>query len=410
MHSATASLAVFDVKSVINRACRRELAVCPGHMNEGGNMRVMLTSAVVLAFFASSERASYADDVPPRAVVEQKVQKGHANAPGGMVWVPGGEFTMGTAGSPARANERPAHRVRVDGFWMDATEVTNAQFAEFVRATGYVTVADRPADWEEIKRQVPSGTAKPPPEMLAPGSLVFTPPNRQVPLDNHAAWWSWTPGADWRHPEGPGSTMEDRLDHPVVHVAWEDAVAYAEWAGKRLPTEAEWEFASRGGLDGKRFTWGDDPPTPGHSRANIWHGEFPHRNTKDDGYFRTAPVKTFEPNGYGLYDTAGNVWEWCGDWYRADVYAIRVRQLGTGGVAENPDGSDRPWDPREPRSPSRVSRGGSFLCHVTYCESYRPGARRGTSADTGMSHLGFRCVMTKEAWNKRRESRAEARP
>jgi formylglycine-generating enzyme required for sulfatase activity len=321
-----------------------------------------------------------------------------------MVWIPGGEFTMGTLGNEARASEQPAHRVRVDGFWMDATEVTNAQFAEFVDATGYVTVAERPSDWEELKKQVPPGTPKPPPEVLTPGSLVFTPPNQAVPLDNHAVWWKWTTGADWRHPEGPGSTIDDRMDHPAVQVAWEDAVAYAEWAGKRLPTEAEWEFAARGGLEGKRFTWGDEPPTSDHSLANIWHGEFPHRNTKEDGYYRTAPVKTFKPNGNGLYDMAGNVWEWCGDWYRADAYAIRVQQLGADGVAENPAGPDRPWDPREPRSPSRVSRGGSFLCHVTYCESYRPGARRGTSADTGMSHLGFRCVMTKGAWNKSREA------
>ncbi len=338
---------------------------------------------------------------------------GHASAsaqPPGMVWVPGGSFTMGTEGDQARASERPAHRVRVDGFWMDATEVTNAQFAEFVKATGYVTVAERPADWEELKKQVPPGTPKPPPEMLAPGSLVFTPPNQAVPLEQHAAWWRWTHGADWRHPEGPESSIATRQNHPVVQIAWDDAVAYAEWAGKRLPTEAEWEFAARGGLEGKRFPWGDDKPTSKQSRANIWHGEFPHRNTKDDGFYRTAPVKTFEPNGYGLHDMAGNVWEWCSDWYRADLYAIRVRQLGAGGVAENPAGPDQPWDPREPRAPSRVTRGGSFLCHISYCESYRPGARRGTAADTGTSHIGFRCAMTKKASSDLKENRAENRP
>ena len=328
----------------------------------------------------------------------------------GMVWIPGGSFTMGTAGAQAHASERPAHRVRVGGFWMDATEVTNAQFAKFVKATGYVTVAQRPADWDELKKQLPPGTPKPASEMLTPGSLVFRPPSRPVPLDQHAAWWRWTHGADWRHPEGPGSSIDHRQDHPVVQVSWDDAVAFTAWAGKRLPTEAEWEFAARGGFEGKRFTWGDDKPTSNHSRANIWHGEFPHRNTKDDGYYRTAPVKTFEPNAYGLYDMAGNVWEWCSDWYRADLYARRVAQLGAGGVAENPAGPDRPWDPREPRSPSRVNRGGSFLCHISYCESYRPGARRGTAADTGMSHLGFRCVMTREAWNKRRETGTEAKP
>ena len=369
-----------------------------------------LVAATVLAALQFANHASLADDTPPRSVTEREVQDKPAKAPAGMVWVPGGRFTMGTEGEQANASERPAHRVRVDGFWMDATEVTNAQFGEFVKATGYVTIAERPADWEEIKKQVPPGTAKPPPEMLAPGSLVFMPPNQPVPLDNHAAWWRWTTGANWRHPEGPGSSIDERQNHPVVQVAWDDAVAYAEWAGKRLPTEGQWEFAARGGLDGKRFTWGDEPPTPDQSRANIWHGEFPHRNTRDDGFYGTAPVKTFEPNGYGLYDTAGNVWEWCSDWYRADLYAIRGRQLGTGGVAENPSGPDRPWDPREPRSPSRVTRGGSFLCHISYCEAYRPGARRGTAADTGTSHIGFRCVMTEEARNKRREAGKEARP
>jgi len=350
----------------------------------------------------------------PRADVPGKQEVGlpaaaPSDTPPCMAWVPGGLFTMGTRGEQALASERPAHRVRVDGFWMDATEVTNSQFAQFVKATGYVTVAERPADWEEIKKQVPPGTPKPPPEMLAPGSLVFTPPDQAVPLGNHAVWWKWTPGASWRHPEGSGSSIDHRQDHPVVQVSWDDAVAYAEWAGKRLPTEAEWEFAARGGLEGKRYTWGDNKPTSKHSRANIWHGEFPHRNTKDDGFYRTAPVKTFEPNGYGLYDTAGNVWEWCSDWYRADAYAIRVRQLGAGSIAENPASPDRPWDPREPRSPSRVNRGGSFLCHISYCESYRPGARRGTAADTGMSHLGFRCVMTKQAWKRRRKHGMESR-
>ncbi|VTU00819.1 sulfatase : Uncharacterized protein OS=Singulisphaera acidiphila (strain ATCC BAA-1392 / DSM 18658 / VKM B-2454 / MOB10) GN=Sinac_2774 PE=4 SV=1: FGE-sulfatase [Gemmataceae bacterium] len=308
-------------------------------------------------------------------------------APPGMVWVPGGEFVMGADGETKQKNELPAHPVRVGGFYMDEAEVTNAQFRAFVAATGYVTTAEKPVNWDELKKQFPPGTPKPPEERLAPGSLVFTPPSTAVPFNDMTRWWTWTAGACWRHPEGPGSDLSGRDDHPVVHVSWDDATAYAKWAGKRLPTEAEWEFAARGGLDRKRFPWGDDPPTDtGNLKANVWQGEFPHRNTRADGWDRTAPVKSFPPNGYGLYDVGGNVWEWCADWYRADAYAGRT------GVAANPKGPDTFWDPNEPLVPKRVNRGGSFLCHVTYCESYRPAARRGTGVDTGMSHIGFRCV------------------
>ncbi|MBX9627026.1 MAG: formylglycine-generating enzyme family protein [Gemmataceae bacterium] len=307
-------------------------------------------------------------------------------APPGMVWVPGGEFTMGSDTGPA--SERPAHRVRVDGFYMDETEVTNAQFRAFVEATGYVTTAEKPVDWEQMRRTVPPGTPKPPDDQLVPGSLVFAPPAGPVDTRDYSQWWRWTPGACWKHPEGPGSDLAGRDDHPVAHVAWDDAVAYAKWAGKRLPTEAEWEFAARGGLDRKRFTWGDTPPAEGAKLANIWQGSFPHQNLKADGFDRTAPVKSYPPNGYGLYDAAGNVWEWCGDWYRADEYVRRAGQK----VLANPPGPDASWDPDRPFDRQRVIRGGSFLCHVSYCESYRPAARRGTAVDTGMSHLGFRCV------------------
>lgn len=236
--------------------------------------------------------------------------------PNGMVWIPAGEFTMGSDDAMARRVEQPAHRVRVDGFWMDETEVTNAQFEEFVDATGYVTTSEIAPTMEEIMAQAPPGTTPPPAELLVASSMVFSPPSRPVPLSRHELWWEWKAGANWRHPEGPGSSIRGKEDHPVVHVSFVDAMAYAEWAGKRLPTEAEWEFAARGGLDGKRFAWGDAILSEEAPQANIWQGSFPYSNTKADGYVQTAPVKSFSRNGHGLYDVAGNVWEWCSDWYR----------------------------------------------------------------------------------------------
>ncbi len=317
-----------------------------------------------------------------------------------MVWVPGGEFTMGTDDPAAWNVEKPAHRVRVSGFWMDETEVTNARFGAFVEATGYVTVAERPVNWEEIRRQVPPGTPRPSDEMLQPGSLVFTPTGGAVPLDDAAQWWRWVTGASWRQPEGPGSSSGGREDHPVVHVAFEDAAAFAAWAGKRLPTEAEWEFAARGGLEGATFVWGADPVSQERPQANIWQGDFPWKNTRADGYAGTAPVGSFAPNGYGLVDMAGNVWEWCADWYRPDTYAARAG----GAPAENPTGPAGSLDPQNPWQPERVTRGGSFLCHESYCSAYRPSARRGTAVDTGLCHLGFRGVMTPEMWERKRAS------
>lgn len=311
-----------------------------------------------------------------------------------MVWIPGGTFDMGSTDPLARPDESPVHRVRVDGFWMDETEVTNAQFRAFVAATGYITVAERPIDWEAMKLQMPPGSPKPPDEDLLPGAVVFTPPSRPVHLGDLSRWWAWVDGADWKHPQGPGSTIEGKDDHPVIHVAYEDAMAYCAWAGKRLPTEAEWEFAARGGLPRAVNVWGDEPVDD--SRANTWQGTFPHDNTEADGFAGAAPVKSFPPNGFGLYDMAGNVWEWCRDLYRQDTYAVRSGVAGPGGVVENPVGPARSFDPRSPYEPEvRVVRGGSFLCNDSYCASYRPSARMANSPDTGMSHTGFRCVRDK---------------
>jgi len=307
-----------------------------------------------------------------------------------MVWIPGGQFTMGTDSALGWPEEKPPHPVRVDGFWMDATDVTNSQFARFIEATGYKTTAERAPTAEEILQQLPPGSAPPDPKDLVPGSLVFIPPPGPVPLNDVSNWWKWVPGASWRHPEGPSTDIAGREEHPVVHVSWDDALAYSHWAGKRLPTEAEWEFAARGGLENKDYVWGDDPPDEAHPLANTWQGEFPYHNTLADGYLRTSPVKSFPPNGFGLYDMAGNVWQWCADWYDVSLYARRAGQ----GVIVNPTGPDRGYNPAAPYKTQRVQRGGSFLCSDDYCWRYRPSARQGSTPDTSMSHVGFRCVMS----------------
>jgi formylglycine-generating enzyme required for sulfatase activity len=304
-----------------------------------------------------------------------------------MVWIPGGEFTMGSDDPDASPAEHPAHRVRVDGFWMDETDVTNAEFRRFVKATGHVTTAEKVPTVEEVLRYAMPGAPAPKKEDLVAGSVVFTPPDHPVDLRDASQWWKWTPGADWRHPEGPGSSIAGKEGHPVVHVSWFDAVAYAKWAGKRLPTEAEWECAARGGLDGKKYVWGDEPFSDEHPQCNNFQGHFPDRNSARDGYPRTSPVKAFPPNGHGLYDMAGNVWQWCADWFLPDDYA----RTADAGVLVNPQGPSHSFDPRR-RPPERVHRGGSFLCCVGYCFNYRPSARMGCTPDSGMSHIGFRCV------------------
>jgi len=310
-------------------------------------------------------------------------------APEGMVWIPGGEFEMGALDDDthARPDERPRHRVRVDGFFMDATEVTNRQFAKFVEATGYRTTAERRVEWEQIKKDLPEGTEKPPDDAFDPGALVFTPEQSSGDLRRND-WWSWRKAADWRHPRGPGSSIEGMEDHPVVDMSWDDAQAYAKWAGKRLPTEAEWEYAARGGVPGKLQPWGDEPPAEGRPKANTWDGVFPGSNTKRDGFEFTSPVRSYPPNRFGLHDMAGNVWEWCSDWYRFDTYAMRADKA----PIVNPQGPADSYDPDEPHAAKRVQRGGSFLCSVSYCSSYRSSARMKTTPDTGLSHTGFRCA------------------
>jgi formylglycine-generating enzyme required for sulfatase activity len=313
-------------------------------------------------------------------------------APDGMAWIPGGEFSMGAADDadadavpPGHCgpldDARPVHRVAVDGFWMDRTEVTNEQFAKFVRATGYVTLAER----KPTAAEFPGA----PPENLVAGSVVFDPPVRPVPLDSHFRWWSYVQGASWRHPFGAGSDLRERERYPVVHVAYEDAQAYATWAGKRLPTEAQFEFAARGGLTGKRYAWGDELRPGGRWMANTFQGHFPDRDTGDDGWVGLAPVGSFPANGYGLYDVAGNVWEWLSDWYRADTYAT----LAAGGVANNPRGPVDSLDPEEPGVAKRVQRGGSFLCTTQYCTRYLVGSRGKGEPSSAANHLGFRCVL-----------------
>jgi formylglycine-generating enzyme required for sulfatase activity len=306
-----------------------------------------------------------------------------------MVWIPGGEFSMGAADSPgdgevgmqATRDSRPIHRVYVDGFFMDQTDVTNAEFAQFVKATGYVTVAERKPRQEDYPNA--------PPENLVAGSVVFSPPDHPVPLDNHFKWWSYVHGANWQHPTGSKSSIAGKDRYPVVQIAYEDAEAYAKWAGKRLPTEAEWEFAARGGLAGKPYVWGDDFRPNGKWMANTHQGHFPMQDTGEDGYAGIAPVRSYPPNGYGLYDMAGNVWQWTRDWYRPDYYQILA---STGVVAQNPQGPPKPWDPAEPNERKKTHRGGSFLCTDQYCARYVVGTRGKGDVSTGTNHLGFRCV------------------
>ncbi len=304
----------------------------------------------------------------------------------GMVFIPGGTLNMGGDNDQADSNEYPKHRVTIDPFWMDETEVTNAQFQAFVKATKYITIAERPINWEEMKADLPPGTPKPPDSLLQPGALVFQKTDQPISLNNPSLWWRWTIGANWRHPEGPGSDITEKMDHPVVQVAWEDALAYSKWAGKRLPTEAEWEWAARGGNENLIYPWGNEDVNKGNPKANFWQGLFPYMNEMSDGYFATAPVRSFPPNDYGLYDMAGNVWEWCYDWFDFEYYKSTSAQKA------NTKGPIKGYNPHMPYQQEKVIRGGSFLCNDDYCSGYRNARRMGSSADTGLNHTGFRCV------------------
>ncbi len=305
----------------------------------------------------------------------------------GMVYIPGGTFMMGADNGQASEDEKPKHAVTVDAFWMDATEITNTQFQKFVEATGYITTAERKPDWEELKKTVPPGTPKPPDSVMVAASLVFKQAKGPVDLNDYNQWWSWVPGADWKYPQGPGSHIKGKENYPVVQVSWDDAMAYCKWAGKRLPTEAEWEFAARGGLINNIYPWGNGHVTSGQPKTNSWEGDFPYYNERKDGYVTQAPVKTFSPNGYGLYDMAGNVWEWCSDWYDHKYY----KQIA-GTTIANPKGPAASADPEDPYTPKRSLRGGSFLCNDSYCSGYRVARRMKSSPDTGLEHTGFRCV------------------
>lgn len=305
-----------------------------------------------------------------------------------MVLIPSGSFSMGGKSEQAYFDEFPVHQVTISSFYMDAHEVTNSQFTEFVEETKYITVAERDVNWEELKLQLPPEVIKPHDSLLRAGSLVFKQTERAVNLQDYSLWWAWTVGADWKHPEGPGSTIKNRMNHPVVHIAWEDASTYAKWAGKRLPTEAEWEWAATGGNPENKYPWGNEPAEKATDKANFWQGIFPYQNHNLDGYFASAPVKSFPPNGYGLYDMAGNVWEWCQDKYDATSYKQDIKK----GVVSDPLGSANYYDPREPLSPKHVIRGGSFLCNDSYCSGYRVSRRMSSSKDSGFNHTGFRCV------------------
>ena len=339
-----------------------------------------------------NEMLSCCENIPLRIGTNANISKDN------MVWIPSGEFTMGAEvadfmndwpfSARSRADERPLHRVKLDGFWISRTPITNQEFKNFVDSTGYITTAEKPIKLEDIMKGLPPGTPPPKKESLEPSSMVFTSPKRTVKINNVLSWWRWQKDANWKQPEGPGSSIENRMDHPVVQISYYDALAYADWKGMSLPTEAQWEYAARGGREQQIFTWGNTPIDNSNPQINIWQGSFPYNNTLNDGYESTSPVTAFPPNDYGLYDMSGNVWEWVADWYHNREYSMRLSSE----IIENPTGPKTSYDPDEPYLAKRVIRGGSFLCNDSYCSGYRPGARMKTSPDSSANHTGFRVV------------------
>ncbi len=349
----------------------------------------VLLSLAALGFLSVTAQADKKAE-PPENQAKLNPNKPPGPPPPGMVWIAGGEFFMGIAADsipkkfPRHFHDAVfVHKVYVDGFWMDKTEVTNEDFARFVKASRYLTIAERKPD--------PKDYPGVPPEKVPqePFSIVFTPPGPKddVDLGDRLSWWKMVKGASWKHPEGPANNLKGREKHPVVHICWEDAMAYCQWAKKRLPTEAEWEFAARGGLDRKLYCWGEQLKPKGKWMCNAWQGDFPRENTRADGFAATAPVGTFPPNGYGLVDMAGNVWEWCLDWYQEDYYRHSAKRNPKG-----PNGPKAGFDPQEPGVPKRIMRGGSFLCADNYCLRYIPGARGKGEPKSAANHVGFRCV------------------
>jgi len=357
---------------------------------------LIITTACCLVIVACKEKKAeiiIEDEKAIENISEKRKDSLTANPPVGMLWIAGGSYLQGAVpqDKTAMSHEKPQHPVAVDGFFMDITEVTNAAFKRFVKETGYVTVAEREIDWEAMKNQLPEGTPKPHDSILQPGSLMFKKTKSSVlNLYDFSQWWRWVIGVNWRHPSGPDSNIEGKDNHPVVHISYEDAQAYCKWAGRRLPTEAEWEYAARGKKTSTIYFWGDDRSKLS-KMVNSWEGEFPVNNTLEDGFERTAPVKSYPPNDFGLYDMAGNVWEFVSDWYSIKYYEELVANKA---VVSNPQGPDKAYNPNQPYIQEKVIKGGSFLCSDSYCASYRLSSRMGTSTDSSSEHVGFRTVAT----------------
>jgi formylglycine-generating enzyme len=343
--------------------------------------------------FCGCKQTKYDTKLSTEAISQQSIEI--PEAPKGMVWIPAGTFEQGAVpqDKTAMPHEKPSHTVSLDGFFMDITEVTNAEFSKFVEATDYKTIAERAIEWDVIKTQLPEGTPKPHDSILQPGSLLFKKSKSSVPnLYDFSQWWDWSIGTNWRHPQGPDSNIEGKDNYPVVHISYEDAQAYCAWANRRLPTEAEWEYAARANKNGSIYFWGDDISELS-KRVNSWEGEFPVTNTLEDGYERAAPVKSYPANAFGLYDISGNVWELTNDWYNMNYYG-ELAALNT--PVKNPQGATKAYNPTNPYLKEKVIRGGSFLCSESYCASYRVSSRMGSSLDSASEHVGFRTVATPE--------------